>query len=129
MTDFTDEYFQKKLKPNQYKILREADTEPPFSGEFDDFWKTGEYKCAGCGSILFSSKSKYEAGCGWPSFWEAADNSKIKLIDVTSLGMTRTEVKCGVCDSHLGHVFDDGPSEHGGKRYCINSLSLDFDKS
>lgn len=128
MSDFTEEYFKKKLKPSQYKILREADTEPPFSGEFDDFWKTGKYKCAACGSILFTSDSKYDAGCGWPSFWKAADNSKIKFVDDQSHGMTRTEVRCGVCNSHLGHVFEDGPVNHGGQRYCINSGALSFNE-
>ena len=78
---YTDDYFKKKLTPSQYAILREQDTEPPFSGKFDDFWKTGVYRCAACGTELFKSNNKYDAGCGWPSFWEAADNSKIKLLN------------------------------------------------
>lgn len=125
---YTDDYFKKKLTPSQYAILREQDTEPPFSGKFDDFWKTGVYKCAACGTELFKSNNKYDAGCGWPSFWEAADNSKIKLLNDESHGMIRTEVRCGVCDSHLGHLFEDGPRDKGGKRYCINSGALDFDE-
>ncbi len=125
---YTDDYFKKKLTPSQYAILREQDTEPPFSGKFDDFWKTGVYRCAACGTELFKSNNKYDAGCGWPSFWEAADNSKIKLLNDESHGMIRTEVRCGICDSHLGHLFEDGPKDKGGKRYCINSGALDFDE-
>ena len=124
---YTDDYFKKKLDSNQYAILRESETEPPFSGKFDDFWKTGEYKCAACGTVLFKSSNKYDAGCGWPSFWEAADDKKIKLLTDNSHGMIRTEVRCGVCDSHLGHLFEDGPMDKGGKRYCINSGALEFD--
>lgn len=124
-----DDSLRQKLTKEQYHVLRESGTEAPFSGKFDDFWSTGNYKCAACGNILFKSENKYDAGCGWPSFWNAVDDTKIKLIDDDTLGMQRTEVRCGVCDSHLGHLFDDGPKEHGGKRYCINSLSLDFDKS
>lgn len=126
MVDFDESYFKKNLTPEQYKILREAYTEPPFSGKFDDFWKSGVYRCAACKTILFSSKHKYDAGCGWPSFWEAVEDNNIKLEEDLSHGMVRTEVKCGVCGSHLGHLFDDGPSDHGGKRYCINSGALDF---
>ena len=123
----TNDDYKKKLSEEQYAVLREAATEPPFSGKFDDFWKTGDYKCGACGTVLFKSNTKYDAGCGWPSFWDAADNSKIKLIDDDSLGMQRTEVRCGVCDSHLGHLFNDGPVEHGRRRYCINSAALNFE--
>jgi peptide-methionine (R)-S-oxide reductase len=124
-----DSAFRKKLTDEQYHVLRESGTEAPFSGQFDDFWKTGNYKCAACGNLLFKSNNKYDAGCGWPSFWGAIDDSKIRLLEDDSHGMIRTEVRCGVCDSHLGHLFEDGPREHGGKRFCINSLSLDFDKT
>ena len=123
----TNDDYKQKLSEEQYAVLREAATEPPFSGKFDDFWKTGDYKCGACGIVLFKSNTKYDAGCGWPSFWDAADNSKIKLIDDDSLGMQRTEVRCGVCDSHLGHLFNDGPVEHGRRRYCINSAALNFE--
>ncbi|MEI7838163.1 MAG: peptide-methionine (R)-S-oxide reductase MsrB [bacterium] len=125
----TDEEYKKKLTKEQYAILRGSATEPPFSGKFDDFFETGDYTCGACGSVLFKSNTKYDAGCGWPSFWDATDNSKIKLLDDSSLGMHRTEVRCGVCDSHLGHLFNDGPVEHGRKRYCINSGALNFEKS
>ena len=123
----TNDDYKQKLSEEQYAVLREAATEPPFSGKFDDFWKTGDYKCGACGTVLFKSNTKYDAGCGWPSFWDAADNLKIKLIDDDSLGMQRTEVRCGVCDSHLGHLFNDGPVEHGRRRYCINSAALNFE--
>ena len=123
----TKDDYKQKLSEEQYAVLREAATEPPFSGKFDDFWKTGDYKCGACGTVLFKSNTKYDAGCEWPSFWDAADNSKIKLIDDDSLGMQRTEVRCGVCDSHLGHLFNDGPVEHGRRRYCINSAALNFE--
>ncbi len=123
----TNDDYKQKLSEEQYAVLRESATEPPFSGKFDDFWKTGDYKCGACGTVLFKSNTKYDAGCGWPSFWDAADNSKIKLIDDDSLGMQRTEVRCGVCDSHLGHLFNDGPVEHGRRRYCINSAALNFE--
>jgi peptide-methionine (R)-S-oxide reductase len=123
----TDDDYKKKLSKEQYAILRQAATEPPFSGKFDDFWKDGVYKCGACGTVLFKSNTKYDAGCGWPSFWDAADNSKVKLVDDDSHFMHRTEVRCGICDSHLGHLFNDGPRDHGGKRYCINSGALDFE--
>lgn len=122
----SDEDWRKRLEAPAYRVLRERATEAPFSGKFDDFYETGIYKCAGCGQVLFRSENKYDAGCGWPSFWSAVDDARIKLVDDYSHGMQRTEVKCGTCDGHLGHVFPDGPSEHGGMRYCINSLALDF---
>ncbi len=128
MTDYTDENLKNKLTEEQFNILRKAATEPPFSGEFDDFWQSGVYACAACGNKLFKSETKYDAGCGWPSFWNAVDDTKIKLIDDDTHGMNRTEVRCGICNSHLGHLFDDGPVEHGKKRYCINSGALDFEK-
>lgn len=127
MKDQPDSYWQQKLTPEQYHVLRGKGTEAPFTGKFDDFFETGVYKCAACGQILFTSDTKYDAGCGWPSFWDAVDNQNIELATDTSYGMTRTEVKCGKCGGHLGHVFDDGPADKGGKRYCINSTALNFD--
>lgn len=126
-TPKTEDDWQKRLSPKQYHVLREKGTEPPFSGEFDDFWHSGVYKCAVCGQVLFKSDTKYDAGCGWPSFWEVVDQTKIKLLPDHSLGMARTEVQCGNCGGHLGHLFNDGPKEHGGQRYCINSVALAFD--
>lgn len=122
----SDKEWKKRLSEEQYRILREKGTEPPFSGKFDDFWSTGIYSCAACGNTLFRSESKYDAGCGWPSFWSAVDDAKILLVPDHSHGIERTEVKCGICGSHLGHVFDDGPIDKGGKRYCINSAALNF---
>ncbi len=127
MINMSDEDWQKKLSSDQFKVLRQKATEPPFSGKFDDFWKEGVYKCAACGEVLFTSDTKFDAACGWPSFWTAVDDTKIKLVPDYSHGMIRTEVQCGNCGGHLGHVFDDGPKEHGGQRYCINSISLDFE--
>lgn len=124
----SDEELRKRLTPEQYRVVREKGTEPPFTGKFDQFFETGVYKCVACEQTLFKSDTKYDAGCGWPSFWDAVDSKNIELDSDSSLGMQRTEVKCGNCGAHLGHVFDDGPKEHGGQRYCINSTSLDFEK-
>lgn len=123
----TDPEVKQKLTLEQYRVVAEKGTEPPFSGQFDDFFETGQYKCVACGQILFKSDTKYDAGCGWPSFWAAVDNKNIELESDSSLGVQRTEVMCGNCGAHLGHVFEDGPQEHGGQRYCINSLSLNFE--
>lgn len=126
MNQLTDDFFRQKLTTQQYMVLRQSATEAPFSGQFDDFWQTGKYYCAACHTLLFQSDTKYDAGCGWPSFWQAVDDSKIKLVKDKSHFMIRTEVRCRNCNSHLGHLFDDGPQDKGGARYCINSSALDF---
>jgi len=115
------------LKPEEYHILREKGTEPPFSGRLVNNKEKGVYVCAGCGNELFSSDVKFDSGTGWPSFWQALSEDKVKLNIDKSHGMVRTEVVCSRCGGHLGHVFDDGPKPTG-KRFCINSIALDFKK-
>ena len=123
--ELTEEEWKKKLTPEEFHILREKGTERPFTGEYDKFYKEGTYKCAGCGTELFTSSSKYDSGCGWPAFYEAMPE-KIQESADNSFGMTRVEITCENCGGHLGHVFNDGP-EPSGLRYCVNSISLDFD--
>ena len=113
------------LSPEQYKVLRECGTEPPFTGKFVNHKDSGVYVCAGCGNELFSSDTKYESGSGWPSFWDQASEDSIERRDDSTLGMKRIEIVCKKCGGHLGHVFDDGPNPTG-LRYCVNSLALDF---
>lgn len=123
----TDKEWQSLLTPEQYHILREKGTELPFTGKYYYNKEEGLYRCAACGNPLFTTDSQYDAGCGWPSYWKpVADSSVTTQID-RSHGMVRTEVLCGRCGGHLGHIFDDGP-EPTGLRYCINSVSLDFEK-
>ena len=117
--------WKKKLTPEQYHVLREKGTEAPGTGKLLHNKETGLYKCAACGTNLFSSGTKFESGTGWPSFYDA-ERSNIELVKDRKFFMKRTEVICKKCKSHLGHVFDDGPKEKTGKRYCINALSLDF---
>ena len=124
----SEEEWKKDLTPEQYAILREKGTEPPFTGEYVDNHEDGIYKCAACGMQLFDAGTKFESGSGWPSFTEPANLENVELHDDSSMGMTRTEVTCKRCGSHLGHVFDDGPQDKGGKRYCINSCALNFEK-
>jgi peptide-methionine (R)-S-oxide reductase len=121
--------WKEKLTKEQYRIMREKGTEIPFSGKYVDFHEKGAFKCAGCGTELFSSDTKFDSGTGWPSFTEPANLKHIELKEDTSLGMNRVEVQCKNCGSHLGHVFEDGPKEKGGKRYCINSACLEFEKN
>jgi|SRR5688572_29079020 len=127
--DRTEEEWKKALTPEEYRILREKGTEPPGSGELYHNTEKGMYVCRACGAELFSSDAKYDSGSGWPSFWQAVDPSKITKTADGSLGMIRTEITCARCGSHLGHVFDDGPKETTGKRFCVNSMSLKFRKT
>jgi peptide-methionine (R)-S-oxide reductase len=121
----SDSEWKKKLTKEQYAVLREKNTERPFSGKYVKFDKSGDFVCVACGNVLFDSSTKFDAHCGWPSFSEARKDS-VEFHNDSSYGMQRTEVLCKKCGGHLGHVFDDGPKEMGGKRYCINSVSLDF---
>ena len=123
--ELTEKEWRKKLTPEEFHILREKGTERPFTGEYDKFYEDGTYKCAGCGTELFTSSSKYDSGCGWPAFYEAMPE-KIQESADNSFGMTRVEITCENCGGHLGHVFNDGP-QPSGLRYCVNSISLDFD--
>lgn len=124
----TDEEWKKKLTEEQYHVLRNSGTERPFTGAFYLNKEAGVYNCVGCDSELFSSDTKFDSGCGWPSFTEPVESDAVvEILDKTH-GMIRTEIRCATCDGHLGHVFNDGPGANG-LRYCINSVSLGFDKS
>jgi peptide-methionine (R)-S-oxide reductase len=122
----TEEDWRKVLTSEQYRILREKGTDTPFSGEYVDNHEDGMYYCAACGNPLFDSKTKFESHSGWPSFYDVATQGNVILNKDGSAGMARIEVTCAKCGSHLGHLFDDGPKETTGQRYCINSTSLKF---
>lgn len=125
LMDLTNDDWKQRLSPEQYEVLRNKATERPFSGKFVNTTAQGTYVCAACGAELFSSKDKFDAGCGWPSFSDALAEGRIVEKPDLSGGMVRTEIQCARCGGHLGHLFDDGPKPTG-LRYCVNSVSLDF---
>jgi peptide-methionine (R)-S-oxide reductase len=132
-TDHTKTYEVKKsdadwkaqLDPMQYRVARHAATERPFTGQYWDHWKPGQYNCVGCGTPLFEADTKFDAGCGWPSYSKSINSEVIERVEDRAHGMVRVEVRCNKCGSHLGHVFNDGPMPTG-ERFCINSAAIDF---
>jgi len=122
----SDSAWKLKLTDEEFRVLRKKGTERPFTGRYSNFFKPGIYVCKGCGAELFSSETKFDAHCGWPSFYEGINKTGIVETKDLSLGMERIEVTCANCGGHLGHVFDDGPADKTGLRYCINSVSLGF---
>jgi len=123
----SDDEWRARLDREAYDVLRRQGTERAFTGKYVDTDSEGIYRCAGCGQQLFASDTKFHSGCGWPSFTEALPEA-VRLLEDTSFGMRRVEVRCSRCDSHLGHVFEDGPIDRGGLRWCINSVSIDLDQ-
>jgi len=123
----TDAEWRAQLDPEQYRILRQAGTERPYTGEYTDLEDEGVYRCAGCGEELFTNDTKFHSGCGWPAFFAPSQEGTVEERTDDSFGMRRTEVLCQACGGHLGHVFEDAPHMPGGMRYCINSKSLNFE--
>ena len=121
----TDAEWRAELDTTQYQVARHAATERAFTGKYWDEFGSGEYRCVGCGTPLFKSDTKFDAGCGWPSYWEPVNSTVVERVTDSTHGMTRVEVRCNNCGSHLGHVFPDGP-EPTGERFCINSAAIDF---
>jgi peptide-methionine (R)-S-oxide reductase len=121
----TDADWKAQLDPMQYQVARHAATERPFSGKYWDHWSAGQYNCVGCGTPLFEADTKFDAGCGWPSYSKSINSEVIERVEDRAHGMVRVEVRCNKCGSHLGHVFNDGPLPTG-ERFCINSAAIDF---
>lgn len=126
IAEVSEEEWRRRLTPEQYTVLRTHGTERPFAGQYVDCHEDGTYHCAACGNKLFSSHTKFESGSGWPSFYEPVNRDNVELMEDRTHGMSRTEVLCKRCGSHLGHMFNDGP-EPTGQRYCINSISLELE--
>lgn len=122
----SEEEWNKRLTAEQVRVLRQKGTENPYTNEFDDHFEEGVYSCAACGQELFTSEAKFNSGCGWPAFYASKAKDRVVLTPDHTRGMSRTEVTCARCDSHLGHIFDDAPETPTGQRYCINSVSLTF---
>jgi len=123
----SDAEWREQLDPTQYAIARQAATERAFTGLYWNHWEPGLYRCVGCRTPLFTADTKFDAGCGWPSYWQPIDPARVERLEDRSHGMLRVEVRCAQCGSHLGHVFDDGPAPTG-ERFCINSAAIHFDR-
>jgi peptide-methionine (R)-S-oxide reductase len=122
----SDQEWRQELTPEQYEVVRQKGTEAPFSSELNDVKDPGQFVCVACGEPLFTSETKFDSGTGWPSFYAPMDEEKVETEADNSMFMKRTEVLCSKCDAHLGHVFDDGPADQTGLRYCINGCALEF---